>query len=234
MRSLILLVPCSVWNVVRSLLSFLAANIKRITVLLRVMANHPQLRCHLSCEIVLDGTLKIHGTVIVGPRSRLIIPKGCELVFEGDNIILNDVLLAPSDIISIGRGTTLQDGCILLGTIRLGKNCLLAPRVFISSGQHRFRGGNQISPWLPIKLQDYLHPYAPIPIGIGDDSWLGINTVFLPGTFLAHGSVVGANSLVRGTFSHPYRIIAGTPATYIGSRWIDAGNQLMPGEGRST
>ena len=74
----------------------------------------------------------------------------------------------------------------------------------------------------PIRLQDqsYYNKYGrpeSSPIIIGSDCCVGVNVVILPGVTLGRGCIVGANSVVTKSFPD-YSIIAGVPATVIGSR----------------
>jgi acetyltransferase-like isoleucine patch superfamily enzyme len=49
------------------------------------------------------------------------------------------------------------------------------------------------------------------PVTLGDHVFVGANSVILPGTKVGHHSVVGALSLVKGTFP-PNSLIVGAPA----------------------
>lgn len=55
---------------------------------------------------------------------------------------------------------------------------------------------------------------ARAPILIGDNSFIGMNTIILKGTVIGHNVVVGAGSVVHGTFPDNC-IIAGNPAKVI-------------------
>ena len=52
------------------------------------------------------------------------------------------------------------------------------------------------------------------PIIVGDGSWIGINSTILDGTVIGKNCVVGAHSLVKGSFPD-YCVIAGAPAKII-------------------
>ena len=52
------------------------------------------------------------------------------------------------------------------------------------------------------------------PVSIGDKTWIGDNVCILPGTRIGRGSVVGANSVVRGVFPD-YCVIVGAPARIV-------------------
>jgi acetyltransferase-like isoleucine patch superfamily enzyme len=188
-----------------------------------LMARHPGLKISFSASIAIQGTLIIDGLVNIGRFTRIIVPSGATLILMGDNYILDHVLISPLNRIVIGRGTSVQDGCHILGDVCISEHCLLAPRVFLSSGAHSFRGSANanIPPWFLIKLQDFLIPKDVAPIVIGADCWIGINSVLLPNTIVPRGCVVGANSVMKGHWTELYTIFAGVPARPIAKRWIN-------------
>jgi acetyltransferase-like isoleucine patch superfamily enzyme len=63
---------------------------------------------------------------------------------------------------------------------------------------------------LPIKDQPLLNKTTIIGCG----SWIGINSVILPGVTIGKNVVVGANSLVKNDVPD-FCIVAGTPAKII-------------------
>jgi len=75
---------------------------------------------------------------------------------------------------------------------------------------------HQITSRSPIRSQDTAYiqqnggPQS-LPIRIGNDCWIGINSVILPGVVLGDGCVVGANSVVTKSFPE-FSIVGGVPA----------------------
>lgn len=123
----------------------------------------------------------------------------------------------PYETIIIGERSSLQINCHISGEVEIGCDCLFAPNVFISSGNHIFE-----NPGLTIKKQDenYFNKnglYHSEKIEIGSDIWVGINSVILPGIKIEDKSIVGANSVVTKNILK-YEIKAGVPAVKIGSR----------------
>lgn len=55
-------------------------------------------------------------------------------------------------------------------------------------------------------------------IVIGDDVWIGLDSLICSGAKIPQGCIVGARSVVRGSFE-PYSIIMGNPATCVKKRF---------------
>lgn len=49
----------------------------------------------------------------------------------------------------------------------------------------------------------------------GDDCFIGMGTIILPGVTIPHHCIIGAGSVVTKSFSEPYSVIAGNPAKYL-------------------
>ncbi|GLQ81463.1 hypothetical protein GCM10007881_49840 [Mesorhizobium huakuii] len=58
------------------------------------------------------------------------------------------------------------------------------------------------------------------PTEIGNDVWIGLRAVIMPGIRIGDGAVVGAGSIVTKDVA-PYAIVAGNPARFIRSRFTD-------------
>ncbi len=141
------------------------------------------------------GVIEIGDGVSVGPRS---------------------IISTNSGVVKIGSRTSFFSDCLISGAVTIGNDCLFANNVTVLSGSHQIRGGGTI------RENDTAHMRSPAyrpfdPISIGDDSWLGANSVILPGVSLGKGTVVGANAVVTKSFPD-YAILGGVPARIIGSR----------------
>lgn len=86
---------------------------------------------------------------------------------------------------------TMVDDC----DIFVGNNVLFGPNVTLSAGTH------PIHPELRSKQAQYN-----IPIHIGNNVWIGANSVILPGVTIGDNSVIGAGSIV--TKDIPSNVIA--------------------------
>lgn len=63
------------------------------------------------------------------------------------------------------------------------------------------------------------------PVRVGDNVWIGTKVSVLRGSNIGAGSVIGANSVVRGIIS-PMSVAVGTPAKAIKSR-LDIDEQQL-------
>jgi acetyltransferase-like isoleucine patch superfamily enzyme len=85
--------------------------------------------------------------------------------------------------------------------VRIHPNVLISERVFIGDNNHTFS-----HPQVPV-MQQPNQKGKPVEIKRG--SWIGVGAAVLKGTSLGVNSVVGANSVVQGTF--PARALIGAP-----------------------
>jgi acetyltransferase-like isoleucine patch superfamily enzyme len=184
--------------------------------LLRGVRMHP--------TVVLLGRawqLEVGRGTVLGARVRLDLASAGRLTIGERAWLAADTEIESSTEVRIGDGTTVQRRCSLNGSVRLGRGCILAPNVFISSGTHPFRR----MPHLPIRAQERLLARQPTsqdgpsdrPVWIQDDCWLGVNSVISPGVTVGKGSVVGANAVVTSSVA-PYTVMAGVPAREVGRR----------------
>lgn len=87
------------------------------------------------------------------------------------------------------------------GTITVGNNCHVAPNVGIVTTNHDIN-----NPSKHAKGKD---------IVIGDNCWIGMNSVILPGVVLGNHTVVAAGAVVTQSFPDGYCVIGGIPAKFI-------------------
>lgn len=86
-------------------------------------------------------------------------------------------------------------------TITLGKGTYIAPNTGFITRNHD-----------PNNLDIHLDA---IPIVIGENCWVGMNAVILPGVNLGDRTIVGAGSVVTKSFPNGNVVIAGSPAKII-------------------
>lgn len=84
------------------------------------------------------------------------------------------------------------------GVISIGKNVHIAPNCGIITTNH-----DVYNPEEHAEGKD---------ITIGDNCWIGMNSVILPGVTLGKNTIVGAGSIVTKSFEEGYMVIGGNPA----------------------
>ena len=87
------------------------------------------------------------------------------------------------------------------GNIFLGKGVYIAPNVGIITSNHDLHNLDE-------------HQFGKDVI-IGERSWIGMNSMILPGVELGEKTIVGAGSVVTKSFKGGYCVIAGNPARLI-------------------
>jgi len=189
----------------------------RISPALSLLLNRlrfPDVRAGILAEIVSVGSFIRGKGTVVGAFSRIYVGSGGEVQL-GDRVMLgrNVHLQTQGGRIEIGSGTSVQDDCRLYGDVSLGDDCILAPNVYASSGNHAFAD----RPHLPIVLQEAMAPQESRRIEVGDDCWIGINAVIMRGVTVGNGAIIGAGAVVTRDVA-PYAIMAGVPARAIGTR----------------
>jgi len=111
--------------------------------------------------------------------------------------------------IEIGARTTIGYHTFIFASdkIAIGKDCLIAPFVYIVDSNHQIKRG------LPINQQ----PNETNPITIDDGVWIGSNVTILKGVNIGEGAVIATNSVVNKDVP-PFEVWGGTPAKKIDER----------------
>lgn len=145
---------------------------------------------YIGTPLILAGVkyVEIGGKVRIFPGLRL------EAIGEDSSIIIEDNT-------SIGQNLHV----VSKGNLIIKKNTTISGNVFITNLDHGYQ-----------KIGTHIMDQQCIvkDTQIGENCFIGYGAVILPGTVLGNQCVVGANSVVRGTFPD-YCVIAGAPARVI-------------------
>ncbi|QBA64014.1 sugar O-acetyltransferase [Muriicola soli] len=106
--------------------------------------------------------------------------------------------------ISIGANTFVNTNCIFLDNnkITIGKNGLLAPYVQIYTAIHPLIASERIVG----EGDETRYLTSTKPVSIGDNVWIGGNTVIFPGVTIGDNVTIGAGSVV--TKNIPDQVLA--------------------------
>jgi acetyltransferase-like isoleucine patch superfamily enzyme len=127
----------------------------------------------------------------------------------------------PLPHLHIGDGTSIHMHfhCGAATDVRIGRNVLIAGRVYITDHDHAFD-----CPDLPPLLNNTL---LAAPTVVEDDCWLGEGAIVLKGVRIERGSVVAAGSVVTRDVP-AFSVVAGVPARIV-RRIPQAGDPLPRG-----
>ncbi|MFP2995577.1 sugar O-acetyltransferase [Spongiivirga sp. MCCC 1A20706] len=97
-------------------------------------------------------------------------------------------------LISVGENTFINTNCLFLDNnkITIGKNGLIGPFVQIYTAEHPLKASDRI---IRNKNGSY-YLTSSKPVAIGDNVWIGGNTIILPGITIGNNVTVGAGSVV--------------------------------------
>lgn len=107
--------------------------------------------------------------------------------------------------IEVGKNFYANYNCTILdvGKVTIGDNCMFAPNVAI------YTAGHPIHP----DSRNSMYEYG-IPVSIGDNCWLGGNTIVCPGVKIGNNVVIGTGSVVTKDIPD-WSIAAGNPCRVI-------------------
>jgi galactoside O-acetyltransferase len=94
------------------------------------------------------------------------------------------------------------------GEIDIGENCLFGPGVCVFSSSHHYLDPSEL-------IRNQGHKIS--SVSIGNDCWIGANSIILCGVTIGDGSVIGAGAVVTRNIDS-FAIAAGVPARVIGKR----------------
>ena len=144
----------------------------------------------------------IKGSLEITNFRRIEIGKN---VYLSRNIILN---VFNNGKLQLEDGVYVGNCCHIncANSISIRKNTLLADNVYIADVDHEYRDVS-----MPIKYQGYT---VGGDIIIDSGSWIGANSIILPGVRIGKNSVIGANSIVSSDIPD-YCVAVGIPAKVI-------------------
>lgn len=130
-----------------------------------------------------DRTPQIHETAWIAPNATVI---GAAVMEQGSSLWFSAVIRADGDTITIGRGSNVQDGCVL----------------------HADRGVRlRLGTGVTVGHNAVLHGCT-----VDDDVLIGMGAIVLNGASIGSGSIIGAGAMIpEGTQIPPNSMVLGLP-----------------------
>ena len=129
-----------------------------------------------------------------------------ELLGKSENAFINPPFYCDYGThIEVGKNFFANYNCTIIDVakVKIGNNCQFAPNVTIYTAGH---------PIHPVS-RNSLYEYG-ISVTIGDNVWIGGNTVILPGVHIGSNTVIGAGSVVTKDIPD-WVVAAGNPCRVV-------------------
>lgn len=146
---------------------------------------------HASAVVECLGTFLIPESTIIEPLAVIFIGERGKLQLgEMNTIYPGATIRIDQGWIETGREVSFGSGCHIYeprAGLTIGDHCMIGGGVLICGVNHGYavRG-------IPMRQQ----PVETAPIVIGQDVWIGMGAIILPGVTLGDGSIVGAGAVV--------------------------------------
>lgn len=94
--------------------------------------------------------------------------------------------------LEIGKNFGMSNGCVVTAYdhIKIGDNVMLGPNVLIYDQDHDYRAEGGVAAM----------KFKTAPVVIGNNVWIGANTLILRGTTIGDNSVVGGGTVIKGEY----------------------------------
>jgi acetyltransferase-like isoleucine patch superfamily enzyme len=122
--------------------------------------------------------------------------------------------------LGFGKGTSVYDSAIIIGDVSVGENTWIGPFVILDGSGKLIIGSNcSISAGVQIYSHDSVRwavsggkeKYEYAPTMIGDNCYIGPNTIISKGVSIGNNTIIGANSFVNVSIESGVKA-AGNPA----------------------
>ena len=132
----------------------------------------------------------------------------CHLIFDSSGSEINvekGASFGDGRGIQIGRCSGIGVNCSVHGPLSIGDNVMMGPDVVILTHTH--------------KISDTTVPMIEQggelkPVTIGNDVWIGMRSIIMPGVNIGNGVVIGAGAVVTKDIPD-YAVVGGIPARII-------------------
>ena len=168
----------------------------------------------------LSSTLKIVLIRFLNIKRRLVKNKFNRV------LPLNELLTdrwEKAKFLGFGEGSSIYDSSLIIGNVKVGINTWIGPfTVLDGSGKLEIGNNCSISAGVQIYTHDSVQwaisggsiPYDYGGVKIGNNCYIGPNTIITKGVEIGEGTIIGSNSFVNTSFGKKSKV-AGNPAKHI-------------------
>ena len=100
------------------------------------------------------------------------------------------------------------------GKLTIGKYCSIAKNVTILLGGNHNTDWVTTYPFVRVNDEKDIHPRNEEPVIIGNDVWIGMDVLILPGVTIGDGAIIGARTVVSRDIGS-YCICVGNPGRVV-------------------
>jgi virginiamycin A acetyltransferase len=122
--------------------------------------------------------------------------------------------------VHIEKNTGFVENLIVIGgnSLKIGKYCAIAGNLTVITSNHIMNKPNIQAKLQNDYFQDGMDDVSKGGVVIGNNVWIGLHVIILPGVTVGDGAVIGAGSIVTKSIE-PFTIVAGNPAKVIRKRF---------------
>lgn len=190
-------------------------NVENVEINLEGYNNRLYIGKNVGCQNLLKIKLKGNASLHLGRgmycRSGQMFLRNSKSVFKGNSYLAGNFFISNFDgEMEIGEGMEVTDslyiGVMENTKLTIGKECLVAKDVKILSG-----GGHSL---YDLEQKRNINMDENVHVTIGDHVWLGLGSQIIYNTDIGEHSMVGAGSVVKGTYP-AHCVIAGNIARVV-------------------
>jgi acetyltransferase-like isoleucine patch superfamily enzyme len=161
---------------------------------------------HPSATVECYGPASLPATTVIEPQAVIFVGERGRLSLGEMNILYPAVTIRiDQGWMETGREVSFGPGCHIYeprAGLRIGDHTMIGGGVLMSGVNH-----GHASPDTPMRRQ----PCVAAPITIGNDVWIGMGAIVLPGVIIGDGAIVAAGALVNRDVP-PFAVVRGIPA----------------------